>query len=1662
MLNRIVIQKIAIVFVVMLSMNCVFADEFINRLTSSTDTVYFNDFEINDGGLMDSTSSPGSWRREWGWGNPTYINPPEGYYCWATALDGDENLEDYNDLYLTIPKIQAKKARISFDSYLDERNDNARVQYKTTDINWTDLNNFTSDHNWDNYQFETQEIESDSIQFRFYYDKNDCNNCERGWYIDNLMLEKFQTSITHEPHPDTYNPYGPYQITAELSPSIEWISPLHIVYSIDGSNPIDEEILEENNILSFYFSGQPEGTEISYHFYAIDYEANIHFLKMSQTEDFSFSILESDGGSGFNLYSPADLSHDMDIYILMEWTDLGDPAATYTIQYGRDIDFTPGTYISKSGLTETEIYNPVDFIKSEIYYWRVFAVNSVSNDTIWANGGEKWQFSIINQEIPSILSGAIPIPANRTIIPENNPYYVQGPVSNHVSDTLSVRPGVTCEFTTNSRFDILGHLIADGTAENRITFKAEPGGYWNGINYSQSSPRLELGDSFLYISGPRLSYCDINDGFINDNGFSGLYIDHCDFSNSYTTSRITFGYVNECNFINGNSGGLTVHPLEDSWSVVNDLKVENSNFFSNNGSGLFVNYIDSVFVLNSKFNYNNNRGIDIEYISFIDFNLVEAIENGNQGLYIYQLGSLLVLDSYFNNNSSDGLYQAGHQSPGKITILNSTYNNNETAGLDVSGDSITVNNTQLLNNNDRGFEAYVDDYLDFSDNMAIDNNDYGVYCEGGGDKHIVNNSINNNGYGYYGTARHIMTDNQFIENGPRGSVLIEGSGNSEGSQILRNEIMFNFNSVNGYFSSGLNIYELNEMMIEDNVIHGNSRNANGNFWGGTGDSGQNGASLAALNIFGSNNVIKNNSISDNNTSFYTESGNWHWGSCSDVEGSNIMWNHGAGISMIGNNNTLYNNDIINNYAEARNHENQYHSFMSGGGVYAWGDNLLIRKNNISNNTIKAEGTYNAHSQAYGAGIYIEGKFHANHGYFDYNKYNNALIDSNIVKDNQIIDIEGNTFYSRGSGIYSSLNSNTESYTARTDIKHNEITGNSFIVSNDGGNEYQYGTGVYLIDPGGRSVFSNNTVIGNTSEYGYGGGVYTSVNIDSSTISQNLSQYGGGVYFEDIDQLSSYSIDYSTITNNTARIDFGAIYNPTIITNSIIVDNKVIADGAFNEDATGGIYSLNSGQNLTNIHYCNIYGNTGFNVRLNSMQNVDGISNWWNTRSDQIFIRDGIWDGYDSPGNLGVVTYQPILIFSSDQTPGQIEEYLNINVYSDNTYQMLLGGTINLNKRFFIEMEVIDGNSSSIDMSAMRVENLRNGDYIGPLVIETNLNTGLFRGSAETSDSTNFVYDNLRVVHGDSIRISPFNYPSINTILIVDSTSVDYMIGDTNDDSNVDVLDVMNIVYYILGLTTEINLLAADINGDSYLDLIDIIGVINIILGNPLTRESEITHVDVNLLDIYQEKKEGVIIPIDLLWQGGSIGGLEFTLESNNLEILNIHSEIDDANIFYNDIGENKTKCLIVSLDDNIITVKNSLQVFVTVDLQEKEGTLSLEEILISDQYSNVVSTVMGNNKTQIMALPEQFSLSNNYPNPFNPTTKITLALPADVVADVIIFNIRGQVVNNLITSRQMSGGYHSIVWNGKDNVGREVASGIYVLKFLSKEYSISRKMTLLR
>ena len=1620
MLNRIVIQKIAIVFIAMFSLNLVYAEEFVNLLTTSTDTVYFSNFETNDGGLMDSTSSPGSWRREWGWGNPTYVNPPEGYFCWGTAIQGDEKLEDYNHLYLKTPMIKAKKAKLTFDSYFDDyQNDMAYIQFRTPSSGWTELQSYNSDHNWTNLTFDTPEMASDSIQFRFYMYKDNGNNYTRGWYIDNLSMEVYQTSIMHEEHPDTYNPYGPYKIIAELSDAVSWVGNLHIVYSIDGGSYVDNNMTQDGSKWEYMFDGQAVGTEIAYYFYSIDADANVHYLKRTGVDDFSFSVLENEGGYGFNLYQPANFSEDVDIYVLMKWTDLGDPDSRYTIQYGTDIDFTPGSYVEKSGMTETEIYNPVDFIKNEIYYWRVFAINTLSQDTVWANNGEKWVFEVIPPEMPSVVSGAVPIPANRTIIPENNPYFVQGDASNYEGDTLTVRAGVICEFTPGSSFDLNGHLISDGTETERITFRGEGDNSWDGIMFNQSSPVLELTSDFEFIVGPKFAYCDFDKGFLNDNGFTGVYIENCNFTESSNTNRIGWGFVNKSNFINGSGHGLEVSPLEDNWIISNSVMVNNTEFISNSSHGIYFDYIDNIFVNLSTANFNNSNGASANVYNHF------------------------VVDSSIFVENSKGIYAN-------------------------SGNAIKVNYCTLNENSSDGFnETTTVDSVEFTHNMVSNNVGIGFYGASENVKTIDENTFFSNNTGYYGIGLHFMTNNQFTENGPNGAVFIDGY--SLGGHIIsNNHIMFNENTVNGYYATGINLYRVNNAIVEDNIISNNYKFCTGNFWTGTSEQGRHGASLSALNIFGSNNTVINNIVTDNSTTINTHEA-WTWGYTNSNDWNrNTNKNHGAGVSIIGNGNTLKYNNISNNSAFASvDYSSNTTVFLSGGGIYGWGDDLTITGNIIENNSIKADQTHNnnsAYASAYGAGIYIEGYFMREFNYFDYNRYSYTKIDSNIIRNNKIIDAENYNFYAKGAGIYTKPNGSIPNYTAHTDILHNEISGNSFIVENTSGTIYQEGVGVYSIDNGGRSRISNNTIVGNTSEHGHGGGVFASVNIDSCTISQNLSQYGGGIYFQDIADLPIYKVDYSTITLNTARLDYGAIYNPTEVTRSIIVGNKVIDNGEFNESATGGIASPNSNQSLTDIHYSNLYDNTGYDLRLDSgnLTNIDAEYTWWNSRSDQILIKDEIWDGFDDPGNLGIVNYQPFLTFASDQTPGQIEDYISIELYTDNTYQMLLGETVNLDQRFFIEMEVEDGNENSVDMSAVRIENLRNGDFIGPVVVETNLHTGIFRGSGVTADVTNFVFDSLRVEQGDSIRISPYNFPNINTVLVVDTTAVEFMLGDANNDEVVDVIDVMNIIYYILGATDQINFYSADVNSDSYINVIDIIGVVNIILGNPLQRECVVENLDVNMPKNYTLDDDETVIPIDISWSNGNVGGVEVIIETQNAEILDIYTDIEDANVFYNAIDDTKTKCIIVSLDDNIIDAENYFQIFVNLQTENEQAYLSINDMIISDQFGNEIETMLNNDETELFVLPDNFNLGQNYPNPFNPTTEIRLELPSNVIADIAVFNIRGQVVRDIMTSKELSGGYHTIVWDGKDNVGNEVTSGVYFFKFISQEYSVSRKMTVLR
>ncbi|OGC91447.1 MAG: hypothetical protein A2W25_00375 [candidate division Zixibacteria bacterium RBG_16_53_22] len=97
-----------------------------------------------------------------------------------------------------------------------------------------------------------------------------------------------------------------------------------------------------------------------------------------------------------------------------------------------------------------------------------------------------------------------------------------------------------------------------------------------------------------------------------------------------------------------------------------------------------------------------------------------------------------------------------------------------------------------------------------------------------------------------------------------------------------------------------------------------------------------------------------------------------------------------------------------------------------------------------------------------------------------------------------------------------------------------------------------------------------------------------------------------------------------------------------------------------------------------------------------------------------------------------------------------------------------------------------------------------------------------------------------------------------------------------------------------------------------------------------------------------------------------------------------------------------------------------------------------------------------------MAIPTAFFLADNYPNPFNPSTSISFGLPKDALVKLEVFNLLGQKVKTLLAGNQRAG-YKQIVWDGRDNGGKAVASGIYFYRLTTDgDFDQTKKMLLVK
>jgi len=146
------------------------------------------------------------------------------------------------------------------------------------------------------------------------------------------------------------------------------------------------------------------------------------------------------------------------------------------------------------------------------------------------------------------------------------------------------------------------------------------------------------------------------------------------------------------------------------------------------------------------------------------------------------------------------------------------------------------------------------------------------------------------------------------------------------------------------------------------------------------------------------------------------------------------------------------------------------------------------------------------------------------------------------------------------------------------------------------------------------------------------------------------------------------------------------------------------------------------------------------------------------------------------------------------------------------------------------------------------------------------------------------------------------------------------------------------------------------------------------------------------------------------------------------------------------------------------TISDSAGGAIAVDVADMDGDGDLD--VISGAYfrnevawfENTAVTGVGPGQNP---LPQSFELLQNYPNPFNPATLIRYRLSRTAAVNIAVYNTLGQVVRNMVGATKPAG-VHEVLWDGKDNRGVEMGSGIYFYAIRAGEFLASKKMVLLR
>jgi hypothetical protein len=605
------------------------------------------------------------------------------------------------------------------------------------------------------------------------------------------------------------------------------------------------------------------------------------------------------------------------------------------------------------------------------------------------------------------------------------------------------------------------------------------------------------------------------------------------------------------------------------------------------------------------------------------------------------------------------------------------------------------------------------------------------------------------------------------------------------------------------------------------------------------------------------------------------------------------------------------------------------------------------------------------------------------------------------------------------------------------------------------------------------VFTHNApTLGSTTTYVVNGVAASA----GPTFAVSPSSLNFGTINQGATTTATVTINNNGLTNqlNITAATTAAPYSVSPLTANIIAGSSQVFTVTFAPTAGGSFPGT-----LTFTHNDPVAGTVSAPITLaGSAVSVFGL----------VFSQDSVTRKEDS-------TYTDVIQLKSLSAKAQAIQFrLLVNKSpNDNTilrFQNIQKGANVAAADWSLQYEVFRGpftsNGSSIDSIYVLLYNLNEdsglpGNLAG-VDYDSLLKVNYSVADIEAADTlkSSFIITNAEAstFQGFPITITPSRS---ELVVLVKNRASSY--GDINGDGSLDILDLINVVDHILGRDSlDANEFArANIapwavgssapSPDAFVNVQDLSLIQNIILtglypdGTTLNKPAY--YVSPETLDksttadakiIFNITHEGIAVSLE---SNVAIRGaqLEFGSVEDPVNGMIIDSRLGDG--FYAKLSEMLRVLLYDQAGNAVIEAGNNFIANLPFIIENPEAITADKVILVNTNKEKLLKIEIEIIYGSSVELPVDYALFQNYPNPFNPTTTIRFSVPETNNVTINVFNTLGEEVRTLFLG-QVERGTYSMKWDGKDNSGSFVSSGMYIYKMTAGQFNMSKKMMYLK